>query len=91
MGIGFMHIQDRKLDPTNSAVQGGFGLSPSFLPSGKAGERKIRRCQRFAVTHYGVILGALTLAPAGFCNNGVHTFKTNHSIQSLLTRRNKSF
>ena len=34
MGIGFMHIQDRKLDQTNSAVLRRFGLSPSFLPAG---------------------------------------------------------
>ena len=72
MGIGFMPIQDRKLDPTNRAVQGGVGLSPSFLPSGKACGRKIRCCQGFAVTHDGAALGALTLTPAGFCNDGVY-------------------
>jgi hypothetical protein len=83
MSIGFMQVQARKLDQTNSAFQGGFGLSPSFLPSGKAGGRKIRRCQGFAVAHYGFTLGALTLAPSDFCNIGVCVgpLQRNHPIR----------
>ena len=39
---------------------------------GKAGGLQIRRCQGFAVKHYGFTLGALTLKPSGFCNVRVY-------------------
>ncbi len=41
------------------------------LRFGKAGGLQIRRCQGFAVAHYGFTLGALALKPSDFCNTGV--------------------
>ncbi len=38
----------------------------------KAGGLQIRRCQGFAVAHYGFTLGALALKPSDFCNTGVN-------------------
>ncbi len=58
-------------EQTSGAFQDRFGFSPSFLPSGKAGGLQIRRCQGFAVTHYGFSLGALALKPSDFCNIGI--------------------
>ncbi len=39
-------------------ILGSVRFSPSFLPYGKVGELQIRRCQGFAVAHYGFTLGA---------------------------------
>jgi hypothetical protein len=46
-----------------------------FYPGGKAGGNQIRRCQGIAVDHYGFTLGALALAPSGFCNAGANLGK----------------
>ncbi len=54
------------------SIPGSVRFSPSFLPYGKAGGLQIRRCQGFAVAHYGFTLGALTLKPSDFCNIGVN-------------------
>jgi len=44
---------------------------PSFLPVGKAGGLRIRRCQGLAVDDYGFAPGALAPKASDFCNIGV--------------------
>ncbi len=39
----------------------------------KAGGIQVRRCQGFAVAHYGFTLGALALKPCDFCSTGVES------------------
>ncbi len=70
-------------------IPGSVRFSPSFLPSRKVGGLQIRRCQGFAVAHYGFTLGALALKPSDFCNNGVHTrftfrISSSHHLQIHL-------
>jgi hypothetical protein len=54
-----------------------------FFPFGKAGGRKIRRCQGLAV-YYGCTLGALALKPSGFCNIGVKVFSEVDLLARIL-------
>jgi len=49
-----------------------------FFTLGKAGGLQIRRCQGFAVAHYGFTLGALALKPSDFCNTGINLLDFNH-------------
>jgi integrase len=64
--------------------QGSFGISPSFLPFGKAGGLHIRRCQGLAVAYYGGTLGALALKPSGFCNIGVNLRTQNFNFEHRI-------
>ncbi len=47
-----------------------FSIFFTLKTARKAGGLQIRRCQGFAVAHYGFTLGALALKPSDFCNTG---------------------
>jgi hypothetical protein len=70
------------LEQTRGAFQDRFGISPSFLPSGKAGGLQILRYQGFAVDDYGITLVALALKPSDFCNVGVYVSRKKQSQSS---------
>jgi hypothetical protein len=65
-------ISSDALELTTCAIQGITIIFSFFHPTGKAGGSQIRRCQGIAVKRYGGTLGALALAPSGFCNAGVY-------------------
>ncbi len=50
-----------------------FSIFFTLKTTRKVGGLQIRRCQGFAVAHYGFTLGALALKPSDFCNTGVYT------------------
>jgi len=70
------------LDFTKGAFQGVTISFSFFHPVGKAGGSQILRCQGIAVKRYGFTLGALALAPSGFCNDRVYSNATSVSLRS---------
>jgi len=77
-------IQSDILEFTKCAIQDETISFSFFHPAGKAGGNQIRRCQGIAVKCYDFTLGALALAPSGFCSAGVHGHQSKNEFIILV-------